>query len=308
MTAFTSVASRQIAYETWGDPHGLPVFSLHGSPGSRLARYPDNDRLAQTGARLITYDRPGYGLSDRQPGRAVVDCVADVTAIAQDLGIDQFAIQGASGGGPHCLAVAARMPERVLRAHCIVGLAPWGAVDLDWFAGMDPENVKEFGWALAGEHVLMPELEREAVDLMTRVADDPSTAYDTMELSDADRAAMQNELTQRVMREAVPAAFTRGAWGWVDDDLAFVKPWGFDVGEITVPVQVRYGENDVLVPATHGQWLAQHVPDADVRVERDEGHMGNPDKILVRITELVAASLTSRRAGPAKATEDEQGP
>lgn len=290
MTQYATVSGRKIAYESWGDPKGLPVLSLHGTPGSRLNRYPDNGPLAETGARLITYDRPGYGLSDRQRGRAVVDCVADVTAIADELGLRRFAIQGGSGGGPHCLAVAARMPERVLRAKCSVGIVPWGLSDFDWFAGMDPENVKEFGWALGGERVLAPELEREAAEVVARVAKDPSSALEGFELPEADRATMQNELWQRVTRESVPAAFTHGAWGWIDDDLAFTKPWGFDVGEITVPVEVRYGATDVLVPAAHGQWLAKNVPKAEVHVEPGRGHLADPEKILADLTAFVAAA------------------
>ena len=117
---FIDVNERRIAYETAGDPDGLPVISLHGTPGGRLFRYPDSERIAETEALLITYDRAGYGLSDRHRGRAVVDCVGDVAAIADDLGIERFAVMGGSGGGPHCLAVAAMLPERVIRCRCIV--------------------------------------------------------------------------------------------------------------------------------------------------------------------------------------------
>jgi pimeloyl-ACP methyl ester carboxylesterase len=290
MTAFATAAGRRIAYETWGDPAGVPVLSLHGTPGSRLGRHPDEERLAATGARLITYDRPGYGLSDRHAGRAVVDCVADVTAIVDHLGVDRFAVQGGSGGGPHCLAVAARLPDRVLRAKCVVGIAPWGLPDLDWFGGMDPMNVTEFGWALQGEQVLVPELEREAAEMVARVAEDPSTVLGAFELSEADRAALDDEVMQRVMRESVPASFTSGVWGWVDDDLAFTRRWGFDLADITVPVEVRYGATDVLVPASHGEWLARNVPGAEVHVEHDEGHMGDPERILAQLAEFVAAA------------------
>src|SRR6185369_2914402 len=115
--------------------------------------------------RVITYDRPGYGRSDRHPGRQVASCVADVAAIADAVGVDRFAVSGASGGGP---------PDRVTRALCSVGFAPYGAQGLDWYAGMDPENVKEFGWALAGEAELHRELTREAADMVARVEHDPA--------------------------------------------------------------------------------------------------------------------------------------
>jgi pimeloyl-ACP methyl ester carboxylesterase len=287
---FVDVNGRRVAYETWGDPDGLPIFDIHGTPGGRLIRYPDNDRLAETGALVITYDRAGYGLSERHPGRSVVDCVPDVVAIVDDLGIDRFTVTGGSGGGPHCLAVAARLPERVIRCRCIVGVAPYNTEGLDWLDGMDPENIKEFGWALEGEERLRTELEREAATMIERAESDPARLLGEFELSEADRAALENPIIQRVIRESTPEMFVNGVWGWVDDDLAFLKPWGFDISEIEVATEVWYGETDVLVPATHGRWLAANVPGAEVVIQHDEGHMGNPDEILNRIRRLVESS------------------
>src|SRR3954452_3100554 len=116
--------SRALGVAEWGDADGKPVFTLHGTPGSRLGRHPDEDAVRAAGLRVITYDRPGYGASDRHAGRRVVDCVADVAAIADTLGIDTFFVSGGSGGGPHSLAVAARLGDRVLAALCVVGAAP----------------------------------------------------------------------------------------------------------------------------------------------------------------------------------------
>jgi pimeloyl-ACP methyl ester carboxylesterase len=287
---FVQVNGRRVAYDTWGDPAGLAVFQLHGTPGTRLQRYPDNARLAETGACVITYDRAGYGQSDRHRGRRVVDCVGDVAAIADDLGIDRFAVIGGSGGGPHALAVAARLAERVLRCRCVVGVAPFDADGLNWFAGMDPENIKEFGWALAGEEPLRTELEREAEGIVARAAQDPRTILGDFELSDADRQALESPITQQVIRESTPEMFANGVWGWVDDDLAIIRPWGFDIHEITVPTEVWYGETDVLVPAGHGRWLAAAVPHAEVTALGDEGHLGDPDEILNRLRTFVQAA------------------
>src|SRR5450631_4216461 len=117
---------RVLCFAEWGDPAGFPVFSLHGTPGGRLNRHPDESKYAVAGARVITYDRPGYGSSGREQGRSVVDCVHDVAAIADALGIERFAVTGGSGGGPHSLAVAARLGSRVTRARSVVGVAPIG--------------------------------------------------------------------------------------------------------------------------------------------------------------------------------------
>ena len=117
----TVADKRSLTVAQWGDPDGTPILSLHGTPGSRLLRPPDEDAIRRAKINLITYDRPGYGASDRVPGRRVVDCVADIEAIVDALGVSRFAVTGRSGGGPHALAVAARLPDRVAVAECVVG-------------------------------------------------------------------------------------------------------------------------------------------------------------------------------------------
>ena len=287
---------RTLAAAQWGDPDGFPVFSLHGTPGSRFGRHPDEAAVRDLGIRLVTYDRPGYGASTRHPGRQVVDCVTDVAAIADALGIERFAVTGGSGGGPHALAVAARLPERVLRARCVVGAAPFEVEGLDFYAGMDSQNVKEFGLAEQGEAVLQPELERMAAADLERIAQDPSKALsDDWALAEADRAVLADPRVQTVMGEMMREAFRNGVWGWVDDDLAFLQPWGFDLSEVRVPVEVRYGARDVLVPAAHGEWLARHVPNAEVTVMDEEGHLAGPETTLRLLQTLADAARTGAR-------------
>jgi pimeloyl-ACP methyl ester carboxylesterase len=225
----------------------------------------------------VTHDRPGYGRSTRHRGRSVADEAADVAVIADALGIDRFAVTGGSGGGPHALACAALLRDRVLRAACHVGVAPYGAQGLEheaWLAGMDPENVKEFGWAQHGEEVLVRELEREHAELERRVAADPATILGNFDLSDSDRAQLRRPELAQVIRETTAEQAANGVWGWVDDDLAILAPWGFDIATIEVPVLVRYGLGDVLVPAAHGVWLAANVPGCHVKVDDDAGHLG----------------------------------
>jgi pimeloyl-ACP methyl ester carboxylesterase len=279
---------RTLAYAQIGDSDGTPVFVLHGTPGSRLSgRHPDPSRVAAGGLRVITYDRPGYGRSTRHRGRAVVDCVADIATIADTLGIERFFVTGGSGGGPHALAVAARLPQRAIRAECNVGGAPFDAPELDWFADMDPENVKEFGWALEGEETLVRELQREAAEMLSRLDQDPASVLGDFQLSDADQAVLQDRVVGERIRMSMREALAGGVWGWADDDLAFVRPWGFELAEIRVPVQIRYGAGDVLVPAGHGEWLGRHVPDASVIVDHEAGHLSTPDEHLERLQSLV---------------------
>lgn len=278
LSTLTLSDGRILAFAEWGDPAGSPIIGIHGTPGCRLNRHPDDERIAATGARLVTYDRPGYGASDRHRGRTVNDCVADIEAIADHLGFDSFAVTGGSGGGPHCLAVAAGLPDRVTRAACIVGVAPYDVLGEAWFAGMDPQNVKEFGWAIDGEATLDVELTKEAAAMIERVAQDPATILGDFEIPESDREILGRPEIARVMKEAVTECVRNGVWGWADDDIAFTKPWGFDAADITVPTAVWWGSQDVLVPPSHGEWLAKRVPNALTKIDTSGGHQADPDK------------------------------
>lgn len=282
---------RELAVEEVGDLKGMPVFVLHGTPGSRLSgRHPDLARVRAAGLRVITYDRPGYGRSSRHRGRSVVDCVSDVALIADALEIESFAVTGGSGGGPHALAVGARLPERVTRVGCEVSPAPYDAPELDWPAGMDPTNVRELEWALTGEDTLARELRREAQRILDQLDDDDPTAlFSEVDLSGSDRAVLADARVRQQMSASTREALAPGVWGWVDDDLALVKPWGFGLAELQVPVEIRYGATDVLVPSSHGEWLAAHTPHAVVSIDDRAGHLTTPDQRLERLRALAYA-------------------
>jgi pimeloyl-ACP methyl ester carboxylesterase len=278
LSTLTLSDGRTLAFAEWGDPAGSPIIGIHGTPGCRLNRHPDNAKIAATGARAVTFDRPGYGASDRLRGRTVNDVVADVEAIANHLGFETFAVTGGSGGGPHCLAVAAGLPDRVTRAACVVGVAPYDVLGEAWFDGMDPENVKEFGWALEGEATLEVELSKEAAAMRERIAADPATILGDFEIPESDREILGRPEIAQVMREAITECVRNGVWGWADDDIAFTKPWGFDPATITVPTAVWWGSQDVLVPPGHGEWLAKTIPGALTKIDTGGGHQADPDK------------------------------
>jgi len=292
---------RTLAYATWGDPEGFPVLALHGTPGCRFNRWPNEEVYVQAGVNWVTHDRAGYGRSDRNHGRSVADEAADVLALADELGFERFGVTGGSGGGPHVLACAALLADRVVRATCAVGIAPFGPAGLEkeeWLAGMDPENVKEVEWALAGEDVITPELEKLQKQAEERVAVDPSTVLDDFDLSESDRAQMARPEAMQVIREATLEEAVNGVGGWVDDDLAFVRPWGFDVSAVSVPVLVRYGRTDVLVPPAHGDWLATNVPGCIVEIEATGGHLGeNPEDSIASNARWLSEGIVPEGAG-----------
>ena len=271
---FATPDGRTIAVAEWGDPHGTPALMLHGTPGGRISWWRDLSIYSRHGIRRFTVDRAGYGESTRLAGRRVVDVVPDIIAVADGLELDRFAISGGSGGGPHALAVAALHPDRVIRCLAIVSAAPFDGEGLDWLAGQTEGNVIEFQAAIEGEDAsrrLLTGLRDEA--LARLAAGRTDWLGDDYHLSEADQEMMAKELEQD--RANMFHGLAPGVDGWIDDNIAFTRPWGFDVAAIRVPVRLSYGRTDVLVPASHGDWLAAHIPGAEVLVSDESGHMGD---------------------------------
>jgi pimeloyl-ACP methyl ester carboxylesterase len=255
-----------------GPDDGTPLVSHHGTPGAGLPFGPFVQAAAERGLRWVSYSRPGYGGSARRADRSVADCVEDVVAILDRLGAERCFTTGGSGGGPHTLACAALIPDRVLAATAIASPAPWGAEGLDWFAGQGPENIDEWNAALAGPDELEGFLEREAPDL--RAAASPQDLIDTISglLPPVDRAALTGEFAASLI-ESMHRAVASGIWGWFDDDMAFLRDWGFSLDAIDVPVALWQGRDDKMVPFAHGEWLASHVPGARDHLLEDQGHL-----------------------------------
>jgi pimeloyl-ACP methyl ester carboxylesterase len=262
---------RTLTVDEGGDPRGAPVVVHHGTPGARLLYGPHVEDARREGIRLIGYDRPGYGGSTPHPGRSIADAAADVEAICDALGLERIATWGGSGGGPHALACAALLPDRVAAAASVAGVAPYDAEDLDWLAGMGEQNIEEFGAVLEGREMLAPLLDREAESMVAGRPEELLEALHTL-LSPPDRAVLSGELAE-FMLEQVREGIAERRDGWVDDDLAFAKPWGFDPGEIRVPTQVWQGAQDRFVPYSHGEWLVAHVPGTEPKLSQVDGHL-----------------------------------
>jgi pimeloyl-ACP methyl ester carboxylesterase len=261
---------------------GLGVVFHHGTPGN-ATRYETWFATAEErGLRPVAYSRPGYATSTRDPGRAVASAIPDVEAVLDHLGIDRFVSVGGSGGGPHTIACAALLPDRCLSSAALVTVAPWGVDDLDWWGGMTQSNLDEFGAALAGEPALRAWMAANGEEY--RHITGPTMAA---ALGDAqppvDQAVATGEWAKHEaagMRRALEHGFD----GWVDDDLAFTRPWGFDLDTIRVPVQIWQGELDRLVPWSHGRWLGDRIPGARFTLAEGHGHfslgVANRDEIF----------------------------
>ncbi|MEU3063867.1 alpha/beta hydrolase [Streptomyces subrutilus] len=246
-------------YDTGHGPRedGPAVFWHHGTPNTGAPPAPLLPAARRLGVRWVSYDRPGYGGSTPRPGRDIASAAGDAAAVADALHIDRFAVVGHSGGGPHALACAALLPDRVLGAVGVAGLAPFGADGLDWYAGMTPGGAASLRAAAEG---------RAAKELHEAEAE-----FDPEMFTPADHAALDGEWSW--FGEVVGPAVAAGPGPLIDDDLAYVAPWGFDPALIAAPVLVLHGGADRVVPAAHGVWLADRCPAGELWLRPDEGHI-----------------------------------
>ncbi len=267
----TAPDGRRLEVELAGPQDGLALIFHVGTPCAGRLFAPMVDAGRSRGVRHITYSRPGYGGSERHAGRTVADCAGDVAAIADALGVQRFLTAGWSGGGPHALACAGLLGERVIAAASLAGVAPFGAEGLDWLAGMGQENLDEFGATAAGEAELLAYLEREAPAMAATDAEELLGGLGEL-LSDVDRRTLTGEFAEYFAR-STGAAVENGVWGWFDDDQAFYRDWGFDLQGLTRPVTIWQGGEDRFVPYSHGQWLARNVAGAHGELHPEHGHL-----------------------------------
>jgi len=289
---------RSLEVLTAGPDHGRCVLFHSGTPSAAIERPNVIEQAAQRGLQFVTFSRPGYAGSTQRPGRSVGDVASDVTTILDALGLDSFFCIGQSGGGPHALACAALLPDRVLATATLAGAAPWPADGIDWLEGMGPENLEEFHAGMQGAEALTPFLEREAAHLQDVSSDDVVAAFGGL-MSDVDKAAVTGDYAE-LQAKSLRRAVSSGIAGWRDDDLAFVKPWGFDVASIRTPVAVWQGGEDRMVPLSHGVWLSSHIAGAEAHLIPSEGHLSLPINRLGDVLDgLLAMADTSPEAAAA---------
>lgn len=278
---------RLIAYLEGGDPYGYPVFGLHGTPGCRLARWFDDGIYARAGVRYITTDRAGFGRSSRNKGRAVADEAGDILAVADSLGVEHFSVVGGSGGGPHSLACGALLTNRVERVACQSSIAPLndgGMNRKEWVKGMAQEHADEISWAEAGELTLTRQIEIEQHKMTTLITSDPSMLLGEG-MSKGDQEFLSHPDVTKVFNDVISEQVVQGIGGWVDDIIAFTKPWGFDPSNISVPVLITHGAEDMSAPLAHGMWLADHIPNAKIQINKTGGHL--PDYSGMEISAIM---------------------
>jgi pimeloyl-ACP methyl ester carboxylesterase len=269
----TTADKRVLCFAETGAPDGVPVLLLHGTPGSRLVYDAWAETATTQGIRLINYDRPGYGGSTPLPGRALADTAQDVAAIAEAMGLKKLSVVGYWSGAQHALACAALLPDLVTAAVTMDSIAPYPAEGLDWFKDMWTDQYWEYTNALKGRDELKKYLESQKSAILNWDGSLLRAAYRSIQSPDAD--VLDDDIANFItnnFRESIKLDWA----GWLDDDVAYLKPWGFDVSAISVPVLLMHAEKDIYNPLAHAKWLAGKVPYAELQTFPDEAFWGLP--------------------------------
>jgi pimeloyl-ACP methyl ester carboxylesterase len=274
-------STRSLAVDVLGPEDGVPVFFLHGMPGSRFGPYPRGVVLYRLGVRLIAYDRPGYGNSERSENRSIADTADDVFSIMDHLGIDRFAVIGKSGGGPHALAVAAKFPGLVTSAAVLAGFAPTGKQDLPWRMGMCQKNIDTLSITNSED-----DLREHLSQTITPTTPHPERIlgeWVVPSLEHPDRRVIENIEIQRQLRKNFLQALPDGnVEGWLDDIRALQRDWEFELGDVKAPTFFWHGTEDRFSPVSHTYWLASKVAHPHLEVAPATGHFGSLE-VLPRI-------------------------
>jgi pimeloyl-ACP methyl ester carboxylesterase len=260
---------RRLGFAEYGDPSGAPVFYFNGSGGSRLEHPADESLLTDLKVRFIATDRPGHGLSDPQPRRALLGWPDDVGELADQLGIDSFRILGWSAGGPHALACGHKLRDRVLAGSIVGGLAP-------------PELPAPYRGLSVGRQAIafilrkVPRAHyvlRRGMDSLMKADDDTIGMKLIASFPQEDRALLEIRENRKMLISDLREGYRQGWRGPALDDIAIFAPWGFRIQDIRVRIDVWQGDVDRNVPLHHGEYQAKEIPSARLRVKKGDGHL-----------------------------------
>jgi pimeloyl-ACP methyl ester carboxylesterase len=271
---------RDVGVDVVGPDEGPPVIFLHAAPGSRVLD-PDSAATAASGARLITIDRPGYGLSSPWPADVVPTLPAiasEITAAMEMLGIERAPLIGWSGGGRVAAAVAAHRPDMVSRLVLVATPAPDDQVP--WV----PSEYREMSAAMRRDPPSAVATMTQALGAMVQDPADVSLVSAGL----ADDAVLQDPRRRATLEAMMREALRDGVVGVAADIVADqVSPWGFEVGDISVPVTAFYGDADPIVSPEHGRWYAETVADGELRVVAGAGHL----VVMTAWRDILAAAM-----------------
>jgi len=261
------------------------VFYFHGWPSSRLEARITRDMASEMNLRIIAPDRPGYGLSDFQPHRAIIDWAADVGDLADHLNINRFTVLGISGGGPYAAVCAAGLAGRVHNLLLVCSMGPTdspeaiaGMVALNRYLLTFARNVPWLAQRVAGL----------CLSALWGTGDQVIPEQIETCLPERDRLALADSELRRLLTESSREGLRSGTEGAAWDGFLFSRPWGFDLRSIRIPTLLWHGEQDVVVPSSMGHFLADTIPECQARFYPEDGHFSLP---FNRMREILAAAL-----------------
>jgi pimeloyl-ACP methyl ester carboxylesterase len=260
---------RTLAYAEHGDAGGAPVLFFHGLPGSRLTRHPDESAATRAAVRLFTFDRPGYGRSTAQPERRIVDWAGDVEQFAVDAGLERFAVVAWSGGAPYALAVARSLRNRIERVVLVAPIAPLAGTSAA--RDLSPALRRRVRVARVAPWLVGLSVSRD----LRAFARDPERALDRAFAGApaCDRDVLADDAIRAMYVESRAEAYRQGPRPVLQDALLYLRPWGFDVGDVETPVQIFHGELDETIAPAHSKQLAALLPKQESTFVDGEGHM-----------------------------------
>ncbi len=259
---------RDLGFAMYGDPQGQPVLFFHGIPGSRLQRNPDPAALAHLDICIYALDRPGIGLSTSHPNRTLLSWTDDVLEFCRQMNLSRVAIAGVSGGGPYSLACAWRFPEKISHLSVISGMGPIAEPAL--FAQLKPKAQRLFRLAQKRPEIITPLLSVGYKLFRNRILE--AFKWLSGDLPASDTKLINDPETGAMFREDVQQAFRAGSSGVLNEIQVLMQPWGFDLCEIKIPVQVWHGTEDSIVPISMAKYLMEHLRNAEAHFIPAGGH------------------------------------
>lgn len=271
---------RTLAFTDAGAPGGLPILYFHGAPGGRLDVAWMEDAFGAAGVRVVSADRPGYGGSSLSPRRSMSDWPRDIAVLADHLDIDRFAVMGLSSGGPYVAACAALLGDRVVAAASVAGVT-----DMGWSAAYNdfPDDAEKTIMQIGDEDKALAWCE-------DRYGTDGARFFDApLDLSPPDTALFTDEAFMTAIMPTFAEAFRQGVGGFAQDITVQGRAWPFDVASITCEMRVYHGEQDTLVPVSHGRHTAEMIEGSTLVVSPEHGHISMITEIPHISTDLADA-------------------
>lgn len=275
---------RKAAFTEHGNLNGKPVFFIHGNPGCRLQRHPNESIAEKLNVRIITPDRPGYGLSDNQKNRKLLDYPEDIIQIADNLKLDKFYVFGVSAGGPYTAACAFTLSDRIVKAAIVSGPKPLNLPNA--YEGMSPIWKKAFKAASLPKWILAIIYKSQSKLFIKK----PEAAVDQFAkiLSESDKQLLEQKDFRKGVIERRRESTRQGVMGMIQEAKILTSAWGFDPSEIKIPVHLWYWQNDPAIPIQMGKYLKEIIPNSIPHFFDDGGHLSLFEKweeILKTLTE-----------------------